>query len=1345
MAAEQTIQWVALPNGSAEDGASLRLSVFVAPRLRTDEGSLAAYADWLAWPERIAGASFAVEVEGQPLIAAVVTSPAPELRLWQALFTAATPVATFQFEDLAERPLVSFDALAVAGYLRERYGRIAAMAADDLPLATPARNREEPTVAALFAELVNGIVQRGDHDPEGHFAELLAGARARAAARRANPGVAAGPPLEPLPADGTAEREFERLRLFHYRPPGQPHDLGDDAQAAERYTAAIDFHRMLAALGDHPALLRRLGLVLDLTIPADQVPTTDEFVQGRLRLVPSWASSLAPEATRDRTPWTRYAHARQDQLTIFVPQWRGANGMGFLQLPPDQFAAMQLDVDGAALKLVGMAATLAGRMRNPERPIDENERTGVPALRTGGIAIVAGPRASQLGADFRQASQLNNELEADAESTMFAEELTRGFRLDVRDADGTWRSLSQRVVTYTTTADPEAAPPPIGEEGFTQLALTEPATAPGQAPDPDAELYAHATLLTWDGWSLVAPRPGKSISRSPRAPTPDDAETQPQRVENRALTALPLTIDTAVQAGSLARLRFGRPYSLRVRTADLAGNGPTLDDANAMFAIVRERGVVLPPDEPLVYRRFEPVPAPALVPRARYGEGESLERLVIRSNFDRTPAEEAADLNERVAPVEPYGEASERHVAAPKASLDLVEKHGKLDAAFDARRNGLDEAAARALAQEAYDIARREKGALDDPSLPTVELVTIPGGAPEEPPQRYAVHREEQLVLPYLPDPLASGAIFYGLPGLPAGEPFLVRFDGASWHEAPPFRLRLEEGDGPPEWNPDARLLSVRLPKAAVATVRVSSILGADLDLMALWRWCEELRNLPDGPLLDDNELDRVARAAKESRHWLFTPWRTLTLVHALRQPLEQPELLDLQASRSGGDTVARLRGEALLHRPSTERADLEASWEEWVDDPALPRPERRASVAPVFSIPLDTAAASPTPGTLSLEDDRLLRFDSVVAEDRGGGFPPPHQFGDTKHRVVSYSFYGATRFRDYLPAALTANREAIARVSAPIKLVLPSTAPPPPPRVQYIIPTFGWSSEQGEDGTITSVRRGGGLRVYLERPWYQSGDGELLGVVLVSVSTPSSPDYPYVSLMGRDPVWSSAAAAIPTAESFRNVAAVGTSLSLRELNQSVTVVGFAPQFDEAQGRWFCDIELDTGNAYFPFVRLALVRYQPESLANLHLSRVTLADSVQTFPDRTATLSRDQGDPALLNIAVLGVSYDAVAGGDPGERVDTPDLLSRVEARLERRVAAIADPTLGWEPVPGTSTDLPAQRGERGQTAWSGGLRIPDEAAGEELRLVLVEREPFAGDELGELNERTVYLDILAL
>ena len=55
MALSQTLSWVALPSGVTGEGDEriLRLSVFISPRLRTDEGqTLALFPDFLSWPER---------------------------------------------------------------------------------------------------------------------------------------------------------------------------------------------------------------------------------------------------------------------------------------------------------------------------------------------------------------------------------------------------------------------------------------------------------------------------------------------------------------------------------------------------------------------------------------------------------------------------------------------------------------------------------------------------------------------------------------------------------------------------------------------------------------------------------------------------------------------------------------------------------------------------------------------------------------------------------------------------------------------------------------------------------------------------------------------------------------------------------------------------------------------------------------------------------------------------------------------------------------------------------------------------------------------------------------------
>ena len=116
-----------------------------------------------------------------------------------------------------------------------------------------------------------------------------------------------------------------------------------------------------------------------------------------------------------------------------------------------------------------------------------------------------------------------------------------------------------------------------------------------------------------------------------------------------------------------------------------------------------------------------------------------------------------------------------RHLAPPKASFDLAEKHGLFDLAMGS--DGTPPSAEQvATIAGAYEVARREKGSFDDPDAPGALVVEIPtaDGAPGG---RYVLHTVDQLELPYLPDPLATGVIFWGLPGVPAGEAYELPFE----------------------------------------------------------------------------------------------------------------------------------------------------------------------------------------------------------------------------------------------------------------------------------------------------------------------------------------------------------------------------------------------------------------------------------------------------------------------------------------------------------------------------------------------------------------------------------------
>src|SRR5262249_49612991 len=157
---------------------------------------------------------------------------------------------------------------------------------------------------------------------------------------------------------------------------------------------------------------------------------------------------------------------------------------------------------------------------------------------------------------------------------------------------------------------------------------------------------------------------------------------------------------------------------------------------------------------------------------------------------------------------------------------------------------------------------------------------------------------------------------------------------------------------------------------------------------------------------------------------------------------------------------------------------DINAKWTETIDDGTSDdQPKSPPGQARAFEVPVDIG-------------------DTVLAIDGD------HEFHDTRYRSVTYTATATTRFREYFPNSLKRPDSDFTRVSVPVTLDILNTARPAAPRVLYVLPTFGW--RQKTEGTRSfSNRGGGGLRVYLDRPWFSSGEGELLGVVLWQCSPP--------------------------------------------------------------------------------------------------------------------------------------------------------------------------------------------------------------------------------------------------
>jgi hypothetical protein len=743
--------------------------------------------------------------------------------------------------------------------------------------------------------------------------------------------------------------------------------------------------------------------------------------------------------------------------------------------------------------------------------------------------------------------------------------------------------------------------------------------------------------------------------------------------------------------------------------------------------------------DPVTFLRFEPASPPTVLPLRPFLPGESLEHVVLRSDFDRPNAE--YDETDRGASVEDAVAQRTRHLFPPKTSQRMAELHGKFDQAFGATGNP----------EVGYQLALRESGTLADPKVIDVHTVdvddpqpTIQAGEPlivtpeDGDVHGYAINRSNTtLPTPYLPDPLTVGIALRGLPGLvntvaddsgsltvlnvpvdtASGETeplLLIPFTGI-WPDLKPPRILVAEpeaGSEPepsPHWDADQQLLTVYLQKATSAAVRYSSYVGPEgLDIHGIWDWL-------DG----GTTADKLRVLAESGAHWMISPSRALTLVHAVQRPLFPAHFTDdtmMTATKTNhGDTGADLAGSLALHVASTGRIDILGRWQDWlVDDHGVQQIEREA-VACGLTVEADWPDSGPFPPSPGGADLRAR-----------------HEFGDTRHRKVRYLIRATSRFREYMKPDL--DPELLVRetdegdITGEVSVL--SSARPDKPRVLYAVPTFGWSDPPGPGWpSHTVTRRGGSIRVYLDPSWFSSGEGELLGVVLQAQEPEPLPEK-WRTRYGADAIWGGASSSqshdVRSLEpgDFLNIDATESGLSLPgEPDVTATVGAFQPEYDTTRQLLYADIALNLKDlpwTYWPFIRMAFVRYQRDSmprrgarrsgdLPDVKLSEVVPGEFGQLAPDRTLSLiwegrrrmkARLQGrapiHPSPTRVA-FRVQTTQVPAGIPADELDWEtqpdshpvDVDWETFASLVAPRAAVSDGERVWE----TTVELPHPRG----------------------------------------------------
>ncbi len=443
----------------------------------------------------------------------------------------------------------------------------------------------------------------------------------------------------------------------------------------------------------------------------------------------------------------------------------------------------------------------------------------------------------------------------------------------------------------------------------------------------------------------------------------------------------------------------------------------------------------------------------------------------------------------------------------------------------------------------------------------------------------------------------------------------------------------------------------------------------------------------------------------------MLNPADSLELVHAVpipaRAPLFSqalPQLAKQSAMRlpataseiatrfevdrkARGATVAEFRGDIEMHRASTERVDCFAEWND-ISDEIGTRWVQSPKQHPMFHVDnlVGVLESAPTLGhgmvpvgvdqeeqtvfgpasTLDLAPDNdLLMLDPTRPaigrmRNQDFGTTVPHfDFGDAKARLVTFHLRAASRYaRDF------SERTGTSRDSEVLESRwLNATLPPSKPQVAFVVPLF--EKDSSEIGSMVRRRRHGGwFRIWLDRPWYSSGAGELLALVcwpqelfrarggsggyltdkarrawgsLWDEAKFPPGDRPSAALerlytgWGLDPIWDQPHARLtyipPGAFANRLQPDVHARVAPSQLlgpdeapsdGNSVALALYRPDYDIKEGRWYADVRITPpDDAYFPFVRLGLARYQPNAIRGCELSEIVTSEFVQLTPDRS--------------------------------------------------------------------------------------------------------------------------------
>lgn len=1056
-----------------------------------------------------------------------------------------------------------------------------------------------------------------------------------------------------------------------------------------------DFHQRISMIGDHGPLLERLGLVLEL-----QFPARAGFDKIAVRLNWETPGPADPDAehrvpfvhpTRHASPFTRVNY----QPGVIFAAARGAVSaerldQRFQVISAKGFSAHDIDVDAALVAGFGV----------------ESLDSAPPTASSGGFCLVlddtsgeATRRIDRIRAPMRQVAQLSN-YQQDRLATnipdLDSDHLLQGYDIEVQhqeEAGQPWRGLCHRTVDYIAHGK-------SGQEiSFTARDVAPVVTSFRRVEGSATDLETSDVLTRWDGWSIAVHRPGTYELQS-------DASTG-EIVTEPGWLGFPIgtvEMNASIPEGAaykLPPLRFGHRYRFRLRAVDVTGFAHQWD------------GTQQSQSPPIPYRRYDPVPAPLVLAPPTLTRTEGTFRMVVRTHpLGLRPVSTFRTIVPRRTSVEDalaHGVFDKGGVPDPDAWDRIVELDDRVPPA---------EAAS--LASQPSTPAAMTVDWLADPTSVHV-LVSRPTGRTGQGPVVLASH-------------LPPGSDALGNETVGRWQSVALRLDPVDTLERTAILDPIEQ--------PGQRVVPVQLGPGKTMTVELRGLppeervdelgLAAEDPFLAA-----HMKSVANGGGILSGKINPVCPPVTvDLVHAVQRPLSG-------PEPASADGPYDpLTVTRGSNDKDARIVADIEYHPETTGRLMVHAKWSDWQDlGPGAPRlaaPSRQEITDVVVadrstsSTPPDGRRTESVNGRVVLPDLRrrdvnfiataVGRYLEEFRERLNLGFTNVKKVGwvlDLPEDVdvesirllrtvvvdgieVDRDLESATDYEVVLDPR--SDRRSLRLIDASIRAevivlgvrqsvtwkadlgtrVVPAAMRPLPPEVDYVVPAFETSSVLLSDqlgGTSLATRGTPRIRIWLERPWWSSGEDEKLAVVWdldVEVPDPQPPGLnddtgskedrlsKLVTRISHDPAFSIgyvAGGAHPKPITGVDVDPVVLDEGLPTAVTAQVRV-HEVKYDKNRDMYFVEVGW-TDQAYGSFVQLAVARYQQHvTEGHSRLSPIRTIDPVQLLPSRTASAANQDNK--------IRVRVSGPADGLWPERYFTVSVQRRVHA---------GDEHLGWDTV----------------------------------------------------------------